>query len=206
MIRLQAIDEHTRPDHSYLNEDDECYYVLEYAARQKPPYDSTSDLIFNLKKRTDRKGRSEYFYKEQAIQKAGELLRTVLDPKWFESVTIVPIPCSKISADPLYDDRIIQVVRVMTQGLICDVRELVAQTKSLDSFHDGSRLSPEQLMEYYEVDEVLCGRPAPTAVALFDDMLTTGSHFKAMKAIIQQRYPGISVCGIFIARRYFPKG
>jgi len=205
VIRLQTIDEHTRPDHSYLDADDECYYVLEYAARQKPPYDSTSDLIFNLKKPPDRKGKPEYFYKERDIQRAGNLLRTVLNPEWLKSVTIVPMPCSKIAPHPLYDDRLVQVLACMTRGLACDIRELVAQTESLESFHDDSRLPPEQLMDYYKLNEELCGRCEPRAVALFDDMLTTGSHFKAMKATIRKRWPEVSVCGVFIARRYFPK-
>jgi hypothetical protein len=205
VIRLQAIDEHTRPDHSYLDEDDECYYVLEYAARQKPPYDSTSDLIFNLKKPPDRRGLPEYYYKERDIQRAGGLLRSVLNPRWLESVTIVPIPCSKVPPHPLYDDRILQVLAHMTQGLACDIRELVSQTQSLDSFHDDSRLSPVELMAYYRINEELCGHVDPKAVVLFDDMLTTGSHFKAMKATLQDRWPDASICGVFIARRYFPK-
>src|ERR1700733_12627285 len=124
VIRLQKIDELTRPDHYYLDEGDECYYVLEYAARQKPPYDSTSDLIFNLKKPPDRKGRPEYYYKERDILRAGDLMRSVLNPEWLKTVTIVPIPCSKIPPHPLYDDRIVQVLTRMTQGLACDVREL----------------------------------------------------------------------------------
>jgi hypothetical protein len=203
-LRLQTIDEHTRPDHYYLDEDDKCYYLLEYASRQKPPYDSTSNLIFNLKKPVDRKGKPEYFYKTRDIQEAGRLLGTVLNPEWLKSVTIAPIPCSKTSTHPLYDDRILQVLSRITRGLACDIRELVTQTENLDSFHDDYRLSPEQLVRYYRLDEDLCGRSEPRAVALFDDVLTTGSHFKAMKAVIRKRWPKVSICGLFIARRYFP--
>jgi hypothetical protein len=205
VIRLQTIDELTRPDHYYLDESDECYYVLEYAARQKPPYDSTSDLIFNLKKPPDRKGRPEYYYKERDILRAGDLMRSVLNPEWLKSVTIVPIPCSKIPPHPLYDDRIIQVLARMTRGLACNIRELVTQSESLESFHDDSRLSPDQLARYYHLNEELCGGCEPKAIALFDDMLTTGSHFKAMKATLQERWPAVPICGVFIARRYFPK-
>ena len=80
----------------------------------------------------------------------------------------------------------------------------MTQTESLDSYHDGSRLSPEQLMAYYKFDEDPCNQSEPAAIALFDDMLTTGSHFKAMKTLIHQRWPEVSICGVLIARRYFP--
>jgi predicted amidophosphoribosyltransferase len=204
VIRLQKIDELTRSDHSYISQDDDCFYLLEYAARQKPPYDSTSDLIFNLKKPVDRIGKPEYLYKEHAIRKAGALFREVLSVDWLQTATIVPIPCSKVATDPLYDDRVTQMMSHMTQGLVCDVRELVVQTQSLESFHDGIRLPPAQLVQYYKLDDALCERCEPRVVALFDDMLTTGSHFKAMKTVIQNRC-NVPVCGIFLARRYFPK-
>ena len=202
--RLQKIDEHTRPDHWYLNEDDECYYVLEYTPRQEPPYDSTSDLIFNLKKPVDRRGRPEYLYKERDIRRAGDLLRSVLNAEWLPTATMVPVPCSKARGHPLYDDRVAQILCRMCRDLACDIRELVIQTHSLDSFHGGCRMPPNELMEYYELDEELCDGEEPREVTVFDDLLTTGSHFKAMKAVIQQRWARVPVSGIFIARRYIP--
>ena len=144
-MRLQRIDEHTRPDHFYLDEGDECYYVFEYTARQEPPYDETSNLIFNLKKSVDRRGRPEYYYKERDIRRAGDYLRSVLNEEWLPTAMLVPVPCSKTRDHALYDDRMLQVLQRMTQNLACDVRELVIQTESLDSFHDGCRLSPNQL-------------------------------------------------------------
>lgn len=203
-LRLQQIDEHTRPDHAYLREDDECYYILEYTPRQEPPYDSTSDLIFNLKKPVDRKGRPEYWYKERDIKHAGDLLRSVLSVEWLPTTMLVPVPCSKTKGHPLYDDRMVQILRRMTTGLACNIRELVVQTESLESFHDGSRLPPAALMAYYELDEDLRGCAQPSEVTIFDDLLTTGSHFKAMKAVIRQHWPNVPVSGIFVARRYIP--
>src|SRR5437868_579872 len=100
------------------------------------------------------------------------------------TATLVPVPCSKTRDHPLYDDRIIQILHKMTRGLACDIQELVIQTESLESFHDGRRLPPNELMEYYELDEELCDCQPPREVTLFDDLLTTGSHFKAMKAVI----------------------
>jgi predicted amidophosphoribosyltransferase len=178
---------------------------LEYIPRQQGPrYSSTNDLILNLKKSVERKEKPEYRYKQQAILTAGNLLRSVLNDEWLPTAVLVPVPCSKSKDDPLYDDRVLQVLTQMTRGLPCDVRELVVQTESLESFHDGYRLTPVELRGYYEIDENLCDCDEPREVTLFDDLLTTGSHFKASKSVIQERWPGVPVSGIFIARRYIP--
>ncbi len=203
--RLQQIDEHTRPDHWYLTDEDECYYLLEYTPREGPFFSTTNDLILNLKKSVERRGRQEYHWKEWAIRRSGELLRSALNEEWLPTAMLVPVPCSKVRDHPLYDDRMVQVLQHMTQDLACNIRELVVQTESLDSFHDGCRLSPNQLRRYYELDEALCDCEQPREVTVFDDLLTTGSHFKAMKSVIRDRWPGVRVSGIFVARRYIPK-
>lgn len=203
-MRLQKIDESNRSDHTYLEEDDECYYVLEYTPRQGFHFSATNDLIINLKKPVDRRGRLEYRYKDQAITTAARFLRSVLSERLITTATLVPVPCSKTRNHGSYDDRIVQVLAQMTTGLAADVRELVTQTADLESFHDGCRLRPEELRQYYEIDERLSAIRDPTAVCIFDDILTTGSHFKAVASVINQRWPGIPVAGIFIARRYLP--
>ena len=42
--------------------------------------------------------------------------------------------------------------------------------------------------------------PPPRALGLFDDVLTTGAHFKAAQRVLQHRFPGIPIAGIFPAR------
>lgn len=203
-IRLQQIDEHTRPDHYYLEADDECYYLLEYTPREGYSFSDANDIILNLKKSVERRGRPEYRYKDWAIQRSADLLRLALSETWLASAMLVPVPCSKTKDHALYDDRMVQVLNRMTHGLPCDVRELVIQTASLESFHDGYRLRPLQLKAYYELDEDLCDCDQPTEVTIFDDLLTTGSHFKAVQAIIRDQWPNVRVSGIFVARRYIP--
>jgi hypothetical protein len=87
----------------------------------------------------------------------------------------------------------------MTRGLNADIRDLIVQDQNLDSFHGGCRLPPGQLMNYWSIDQTLCARE-PTVVAVFDDMLTTGSHFKAAKMLIRGQWPYVPVFGVFLAR------
>lgn len=89
---------------------------------------------------------------------------------------------------------------------LVDVRALVRQTVSLEADHEvgpgGRRRSVEDLLQVYELDDALA-EPAPTAIGILDDVLTNGTHFKAMQTILGQRYPGVRITGLFIARRVF---
>lgn len=79
--RLSTIDELTRPDHTFLSPDDECYYLGEYAARVGFAFSRTNNLIQNLKKPVDRRGRPEWRWKEEAIRTFGRELREALDSR-----------------------------------------------------------------------------------------------------------------------------
>jgi hypothetical protein len=65
--RLTKIDELTRPDHSFLDGEDSCYFLGEYSARQGFAHSATNNLIMNLKKPMDRRGTSQWQWKERAI-------------------------------------------------------------------------------------------------------------------------------------------
>lgn len=68
----------------------------------------------------------------------------------------------------------------------------------------NERPTPEAIKANYEFDEELTG-PAPKAIGLFDDLLTTGSHFRAAKTILLERFPGVQITGLFVARRIIPE-
>lgn len=199
---LTEVDDLTRPDHYYLAREDACYYLGEYTARKGFAFSATNDLILNLKKSVDRRGRPEWRYKERAIQDAGRMFRRSIKEEWLESTaTLVPVPPSKSKNDPLYDDRMLQVLREMTRGLNADVRELVLQNVSTDAAHDtDERPTPDDLIEIYEINEA-CTNPAPRFLVVVDDVLTTGAHFKAMQHVLAERFPGVPLVGFFVARR-----
>jgi hypothetical protein len=94
----------------------------------------------------------------------------------------------------------------MTTGMQVDFRELIVQVRTVAAAHRSgdSRPSVVEILENYEIDESLAV-PEPTTVALFDDILTAGSHFKAAKRLLSNRFPEVRVVGIFVARRIFPQ-
>ena len=199
--RATAIDELTRGDHYYLEEEDHCAFVGEYTSGAGFGHSETNQLIFNLKKRVDRRGKPDWRYKDLAIQQAGRIFAAVLNERALDDYTFVPVPPSKARDDPEHDDRMVQVIRAIRPGNPVDMRELIVQTVSTEPVHGkAQRLRPEQLAENYRIDEGAAA-PTPAAVLVVDDVLTTGAHFKAAQSVLVERFPGISVFGLFVARR-----
>lgn len=201
MSNLLKIDALTLPDHPYLDPGDEVYYFQEFTPRKGPHHSATNDLVLNLKKSVDRRGKPEYKYKTLAINKTVEIYSAGINPDWAGGTAFVPVPCSKTANHALYDDRIIRICKGFTAKIGGDVREILRLKEDLESFHDGYRLPPDALAQHYEIDANRV-EPVPTTVGIIDDVLTTGCHFKAARRILSSVWPDAVYVGIFLARVY----
>ncbi len=199
--RLTRVDELILPDHSYLEPTDICFFFGEYSARKGFAFSATNHLIINFKKPVDRRGRPEWQYKEWAIYTAAAAFRTAFNNEWLDKATLVPMPPSKAKTDPLYDDRVVRMLHAIRPTPVLDIRELIVQKESTDAAHEqASRPRPEDLVDRYQVNEMLTER-APAEIGLFDDVLTTGAHFKAGQTVLQRAFPAARIVGLFVARR-----
>ncbi|QGU14040.1 hypothetical protein GNG27_04995 [Leclercia sp. 119287] len=197
-MRLTIIDELTRGQHYHLDDDDRCYFFGEYTARQGYGFSATNDLIHNFKKGVERRGRAEYQYKVAAIKRTAELITTISNT---DVLTFVPIPPSKCPADPLYDSRLINVLELCQQNRPgFDFRELITQKASMPASHStGNRPTPEQIAQNYIFNHA-AAIGIRNNIVIFDDVLTAGSHYKAMKTTIRLHLPNHSIIGVFVAR------
>ena len=200
--RLTQIDELMLPDHVYLDDEDTCYFLGEYTARQGYGYSATNSLVLNFKKPMDRRDRpAEWRYKGIAIQQVARAFSNALNPAFVDYATFVPVPPSKAKGDPAYDDRITRMLRHIRLDPPIDVRELITQRVSTDAAHGSDdRPSPSDLIELYELDQSLM-TPEPQTLVVVDDVLTTGSHYRAVQRVLSDRFPSAQVLGLFIARR-----
>jgi len=83
----------------------------------------------------------------------------------------------------------------------CDIRELVLQQSSTVAAHEtDSRPGPADLVANYVIEETLAS-PEPQLIFVFDDVLTTGAHFRAVKQVLLSRFPSAELIGFFVARR-----
>ena len=200
-FRLQQIDELLRPQHFFIEAEDNCYFLREYTAGAGFGHGETNSIISNLKKPVDRRGLPEWRYKESAIRQAGRELRAAVGDELLRQFTIVPMPPSLSRSNSLYDDRMARIVRYMTEGLSCDVRELIVQPHDMMAAHStSSRPRPDAWYAAYTVDEMLA-QPPPVNVLVVDDVLTAGAHFAGLKRRLVERFPGAGVYAVFYARR-----
>jgi hypothetical protein len=204
MVRLSKIDDSNRDDHARLTDDDNCLYLFEYTSGKGYSFSATNNLISNLKKKPSTRLKPGYQYKQQAVTRCATALSSTLNPAWLDEATLVPVPGSKVQGHVDYDDRIERICRGVRQQI--DVRALVQQTSSTEASHEavaGSRVTVEELLSVYRINETLV-TPAPISIGIIDDVLTAGTHFRAMDTILRKRFPDIPIVGIFIARRVFP--
>ena len=199
--RFTEVDELIRPDHFHLGAADRCYFIGEYTARKGYGYSATNQLILNFKKPMDRKRNPhEWRHKERAIREAAEAFAAALGRDALDRLTFVPVPPSKAKDHPLHDDRLVRMLRLM-RSTPTDVRELVVQTESTEPAHAiDPRPAPRQLASLYRIDDTLT-ELVPDSLAIVDDVLTTGAHFRAVSSVLGARFPNARVSGLFIARR-----
>lgn len=204
-MRFSLIDDFNRGDHTLLRDSDTCYYLHEYTSGQGYQSGEANNLISNLKKPVDRKGRPEYIHKGRAIKSCSALLKEAINADWLKIGTLIPVPPSKAKTDPLYDDRLLRVCQGIASPDALNIRELVIQTHTIRAAHENRHNRPTvaELEAIYAIDERFCA-PPPGAIAIIDDVLTAGTHFRAMHNVLSARFPGVQIVGMFIARRVFP--
>jgi len=206
MIKLSVIDDLVLGDHYYLSNQDKCYYFYEYTAREQSSYSTGNQFIKNFKKCVSRKSNErEYKYKTGAITEGAQIVASQ-EKEWpLESILFIPVPPSKSKSDPLYDDRLVKVLSIASSilGGKLNYKEAVTQAISTQSFHsidDSSRPSPTEQSSRYEIDQDMA-TDKEVHIVIFDDMVTTGSHYKAMVQALEPIFPNAHFHGLFLARR-----
>ena len=121
-----------------------------------------------------------------------------------EQYTWVPIPSSKMEGHPDHDDRMLRALKLAFAGYDVDIRTLLHQTESTEADHvRDERRSPEELLALLQIDrQSLASKPLKHQIVLFDDVLTTGKHFKCCETKLREVVPTETrIIGMFVARR-----
>ncbi len=183
----------------FLEASDDCYYARDYISSGGFSSSETNQLISNFKKPVTAKSTNQWRYKQAAIQQfAKELLEILPD-----SAIIASIPSSKCKTDPAFDSRIIDALTVVTRAKASIVLvEPIVTLATTQAAHLGGTRNPQAIYANFK----WMGGLSTTAshIIFVDDVITTGSHFKACKRMVLENHPGIKVIGVNWARTVWP--
>jgi hypothetical protein len=187
--------------HPQLHQSDDPYYFIEYTSNRGFSYSDANQFISNLKKKPSRRGMPDYVHKERAITLAADVLRSQLPNDWLANSLFIPIPPSKTPDHPEYDDRMTQILHRIGE---INAREVVYQLESMDATHEmgENRHSIHRLAANYEIDEDQIDED-PDHIVIIDDMITAGKHLRAMRQVLEHRFPYAEFSSVFLSRRIF---
>lgn len=206
-FRFIVLDEKDIHQHSFIQKEDNIIYLGLYYSGEGYRGEGNS-LILNLKKPVDRRGSDEWQYKQDAINFVAQKITEVMDDvssekgRWYW----IPIPPSKLEGNPMFDDRINQILE-LAQSNCSNQNNIVANVIKQNSDREASSTSGntrnvDTLRANYTMLSIPSSYdPFIDEIIVFDDMLTTGCHFKAAQKLILDSYPNARVNGVFIARR-----
>lgn len=209
-LKIRRIEENEFDDHSFLKNGDKLFCLGDYFKNDIDSY--MYSLIHNLKKPPTRRGLDEWRFKEKSINEVSSYLSKVMRVLSREksSTFWVPIPPSKVIGDELYDDRLKQILdkasEILSQGRNHNthIANVLFQNSSRDASHiSEDRPKPQELQKLYTLMPITNFDQDKDLIILFDDVMTTGSHFKAASSKILELYPNAQIIGCFIARRAF---
>ncbi len=142
-------------------------------------------------------------YKERAVQTIADdlerLFRYVNPDSRF---LLVPAVTSKSKEDQNYDDRLVRVCSmVATRFPNVDSFEMLSAYRTIASAHTGAGTrNVNNLLSNIVVNTSIAIRNY-NSVLIFDDVISSGAHFKACEAAIKKSYgDDVLVEGIFWAR------
>lgn len=192
------IDNSNRP--FYISEDDICVYAREHYSGGYEKSES-NQFLFNFKKPVKYKNQGQWYYKLHSIALFGSELNCLKFPR---GSVLIPSPTSKPKNSNLYDSRIVDSIKeLMKYNSNVILQDILDVTQEIPAAHsEGGSRSPDEIIPYLSVADFY-GIKIPERVFIIDDIVTTGGHFNAAKAVLKQKYPKIKVIGVFWALHLF---
>ncbi len=193
----------------FINQDtDECYYAREYIKGVSFSASETNNLISNYKKDLEKhKNNSNLehlkYYKKCAIEQYAKELSDFFEPYNDEEIYISNIPSSNCKSDKCYDDRDLRT--------LCKLKSMIPRIKieepleniiSIQASHSGGPRDINLLKRNYKWNGFQ--NSSINKLYLIDDVLTSGSHYKACKEVIIEHHRNIEVIGLFWSRAIEP--
>lgn len=200
-LLLKQLDEASIGKYKFLNPNDEIYYLGEYTTGKGYSYSKWNDLISNYKK--ERKEVATKQHKEKAIKLTAAMFRSTLYhtkgiAEREKNAIFVPVPPSIGRNEDDYDDRNFEMLQLFAPK--DRIIKAITQKKSRKALHKMRDLRDvNSLQENYEIAQEVRNLTF-NEIWLFDDVLTAGTHFRAICNLLAPNFPKIRIVGFYITR------
>ena len=136
--KLRKVGDLELRDHWFLEEDDECYYIGNYTPGENYNHSEVNQIVFNLKMPVAYCNEYKYRYKRQEIKRCGAVMGRAINNDLAAYSVIVPIPPSKPTDHPEYDDRVSKIASAAAPFVSA---ELLTTAIARDAAHLNKELS-----------------------------------------------------------------
>ena len=186
----------------YIKNNDSCFHARDYISGGGYTSCETNQLISNFKKPLSKKKKEkEWWHRNQAVRTfKSEVAQFFMNPKIKTKLnTITAIPSSKIKDHSEYDNRFEDLFNELKKTNLNLFEEWPVKIKNnIEASHRGGERTPESIKANY-IWEGFKKRD-PKILFVFDDIITTGAHFRAMSDFLRDnKYEGYIV-GLIWAR------
>ena len=178
----------------HIKKNDFWVYAREYVSG--PGYEAgpTNSLILNFKKKPSKKNTPQWPYRENAVKEFKEDIEILLGS--INQAFLTSIPSSKKKNHSEYDNRFEDLFKEILKSHPQWIAEWPVEIKrNKEPSHTSGERNPETLRENY-LWKGFKNRE-PEVLYIFDDLITTGAHFRAMSDfLIENKYKGkiIGIC------------
>lgn len=183
----------------HLAATDQAIFAREYMPGQGYQAGQTNQLINNFKKDVSKRNTNQWYYRNQAVALFAQEFNSIINPSKPESVFVTCIPSSRTKADTLYDNRFEDMFGVLKNlsNRVVDIWPVSIQ-QSVQASHLGGSRNPATIMTNYQWHGF--GEVEPEKLFVFDDIVTTGSHFRAFSDFCRSNNFNGEIIGVFWAR------
>lgn len=206
--RWSRVDRVMLMDKHFLSEDDVCFYYLQVDTLRwwvESPHQQANSLMDNFKKSPTRYANNlgVLGHKREAVKTLAKAVASFLTEVGGEAlgpVSLVPIPTSRPRGSEGYDSRLDDLCQIVSGDVgfasylpLLDTVEFLGKTRYGEVERD-----PNVLARNIRVAAGALPRCRETVV-LVDDVLVTGSHFAACKALLDGAAPVRLLVGLFLS-------
>ena len=183
----------------HLKKSDICFHARDFISGEGYNYCETNDLISNFKKSGERKKNvDEWKHRNDAILRFKEEILHLFKEVNQKTVTAMAMPSSKKEDHPGYNNRFEDLFKTLKLNIDIIEECPVKIKNNIKASSQGGTREPKDIKNNYiwmDFKEKI-----PKVLWVFDDVITMGTHFRAISDFLRSnQYQGLIV-GVIWAR------